>query len=84
VRLNSELSIALDKLRRLRDDESHALEAERLACAERDYILKTHLSASTRLLCFKKVHKKVRLKEFRLIKQGLYELESKNKKKILI
>jgi len=41
--------------------------------------LEACLSASARLLRLKKVHKKVWLKEFRLVKQGLYKLENEEK-----
>jgi len=59
VKLNNKLSIALNKLRRLHDNEGRAFKAERLARVERDCILKARLSVLAWLLCFKKVHKKV-------------------------
>jgi len=41
--------------------------------------LKARLLAYTYLCCLKRVREKVWLKEFRLVKQGLYELESKER-----
>jgi len=49
------------------------------ALAAQQRALNACFFASTYLLYLKKVCKKVRLKEFRLVKQGLYELESEEK-----
>jgi len=47
--------------------------------AEENRIHKAHQVTYARLICLEKVHKKVCLKEFRLVKQGLYKLESKER-----
>jgi len=59
-------------LRHLRDEDNHARKEERRR-------FDAHLAASARLSHLKKVHKKICLKELRLVKQGLYELESEEK-----
>jgi len=48
---------------------------------ERNYIFKAQVSASIYLFYFKKIYKKIYLKEYYLAEQGLYKLEA-NKKKV--
>jgi len=52
---------------------------EQEAAAAQQRALDTHLLALACLLCLKKVRKKVWSKEFRLVKQGLYELKSEER-----
>jgi len=66
------LALAYLELRCLRNNNDRAYEEERCrfnAC----------LAASTYLSYFKKIYKKVYLKELRLVKQGILKLESKEK-----
>jgi len=55
------------------------VEAEYLAVEERSRAFKTWVAALACLFYLKKVYKKVYLKEFCFIKQGLYKLESKER-----
>jgi len=66
------LSIALAKIYYLYANKERIL-------AKEDWIYEAHQATYTRLIRLKKVHKKVRLKEFCLVKQGLYKLESKER-----
>jgi len=66
------LSIALAKIYCLYANKECVL-------AKEDWIHKARQAAHARLICLKKVREKVYLKEFYLVKQGLYELESKKK-----
>ena len=76
--------MALSELRRLRSKEEQinrlarakVVEAERLTAEERSHAFEARIAASACLLRLKRVHKKVRLKEYRLVKQGLLELEA--------
>jgi len=43
------------------------------------YILKAHLTTNAYLFYFKRVYTKAYLKEFYLVKQGFYKLESEKK-----
>jgi len=61
-------------------DELHqSQEAELEASATQQRALNARLLTSACLLYLKRVYKKVWLKEFCLVKQGLYKLESKEK-----
>ena len=73
-KLDSELSAALDELRRTKETKQEAAAAQQQA-------LETRLSASARLVRLEKVRKKVRSKEYRLVKQGLRELKADKQKK---
>ena len=53
---------------------------KRLAAEERGCAFKAQITISARLLHFKKVYKKIRLKEYYLVEQGLYKLEADKKK----
>jgi len=66
ARLEGELSLALDELERARVAEQRALQAR--------------MAASARLTRLEKVREKVRSKEFRLVEQGLRELEAEERK----
>jgi len=55
------------------------VEVKRLVAKERSHAFKAWVAISAYLLRFKKVHKKVRLKEYRLVNQGLYKLESEER-----
>ena len=70
--LNNKLLAALAKIYHLYVNKERVL-------AKEDQIREARRSAHTRLVCLEKVHEKVQLKEFRLVEQGLYELESKEK-----
>jgi vacuolar-type H+-ATPase subunit I/STV1 len=72
-KLDGELSMALDELRRTRELEQQAQEVEQRACEAR-------LNASARLLRLEKVREKVRSKEYRLVEQGLKELKVEEQK----
>jgi len=49
------------------------------AYKEERYYFNAYLAASAHLSRLKKVHEKIYLKELRLVKQGLYKLESEEK-----
>jgi len=66
------LSAALAEIYCLRVDKEHIL-------AKEDQIREARRAAYTQLICLEKVREKVHLKEFRLVKQGLYELESEER-----
>jgi len=72
--------VALAKLYYLCNNKDRVFKAKRLAYAKRDYVLKAYITMSTHLLYFKKVCKKVRLKEFYLIEQSIYKLEESKRK----
>jgi len=52
------------------------VEAKRLTAEERSCAFKARIATLAHLLCLKRVYKKVCLKEYRLIEQGLYKLEA--------
>jgi len=66
------LSIALAKICRLHANKERVL-------AKEDRIYKACWVAHAHLIHLEKVCEKVRLKEFYLVKQGLYKLESKER-----
>jgi len=55
------------------------VETEYLAAKERSYAFKAQVTTLACLFRLKKVYKKVCLKEYCLVKQGLYKLESKER-----
>ena len=59
------------ELQKLRNKEDRVREEER-------YIYKARSAASARLSRLEKVYEKVRSKEYRLVEQGLRELEAKH------
>jgi len=66
------LSVALTKIYYLCADKERVL-------AKEDWIREARRAAYARLIHLKKVCKKVCLKEFRLVKQGLYKLENEKR-----
>jgi len=66
------LSIALAKIHHLHADKERVL-------AKEDQIHEARRVTHARLIRLKKVREKVHLKEFCLVKQGLYKLESEKK-----
>jgi len=66
------LFVALAKIYYLYANKEHIL-------AKEDWIYKARRVTYTRLIYLKKVREKVQLKEFCLVKQGLYKLESKKR-----
>jgi len=56
---------------------ARVVEVKRLAAKERSYTFKAWVAALAHLFYLKKVYKKVHLKEYYLIKQGLYKLKGK-------
>ena len=65
-KLKDELSVALSKVQRLYNKEARILDARQ--------------AAYTQLYRLKKGYKKIRLKEYRLVEQGLTKLESNKAK----
>ena len=74
-KLNSKLLAALNNLQ-------YTKEAKQEAATTQQQALKAYLSASTQLICLKKVYKKVQSKKYRLVEQGLYKLKANKQKKL--
>ena len=80
AKLEGELVAAREKLRRSSEETAAAQEAQRVALEAQRRAFESQQSAFARLSRLEKVREKVRSKEYRLVEQGLRELEAEEKK----
>jgi len=80
AKLESELVAAREELRRSSEETAAAQEAQRVALEAQKRAFESQQSAFARLSRLEKVREKVRSKEYRLVEQGLRELEADEKK----
>ena len=74
--MEDQLSLACNDLNCLRSKQEHALVKLQHFCAEESCIFNAQLSAHAWLTCLEKVCEKICSKEYRLVEQSLYELET--------